>query len=359
MKRTNFRKIAVAGLTFILSICTGPLYFANADSLKLTDSSENTWFHVSATSSKDGEVEFVWHSEAPQVLVSIGGDFAGNLQSESSNGDEKVRPVSNGDELSFVVSATKTNSVPAGGSPDPSPSMEEHFLTRLTIDNPRHSVNIFEVPAAQATPLAAKTYLRYQTFIPATWVEAPTPACTPDLVNSYVFLGDNRLFDPTSANFRTRFQVTVDWTANGSTSSGRYVGWTSRHKLDQNGVPLEKPDDTAQASNVGMVLTDVSNTSSLVHFRMSHSVTNPLCNQYLTKPIRYDADVWMARSGPYTINVSMQKVPNHELYIKDSDELNWKSLMQESTLSMWCLLVLTPDAACAGPTFPIPSGDTR
>ena len=359
MKRKFGKMSLVFGLAVVLTVCSGQSFSATAENLRLSDASANDWFQVSATANREGQVEFVWHSDAPNVHLEISDDFGPAVESSASEGATQAEARSNGDKLSFVVSAKRLTARLGTGTDASIPQTEELFLSRLTIDNPVRDFSFFDVPPAQATPLAAKTYLRYQTFIPAEWVEAPRVVCTPDTNNAYVFKGDNRLFDPASANFRTRFQVTVDWTTNGEISSGRYVAVTDRHKLDSNGMPIQPPEETGQASNQGMVLTSVSNSSSLVHYKMSHSVTNPLCDPRFTKPIKYDADVWIARSGPYTINVSMQKVPNHELYIKDSDELNWKPLMQESTFSMLCLMFATPDLVCAGPAFQIPSGDTR
>jgi hypothetical protein len=209
-------------------------------------------------------------------------------------------------------------------------------MTTLRLGTVSAPSSFFAPQSASASGQAAKTYLRYQTFIPDYYVGAPYLACVPD-GRSYLFAGDGRNFDPASSAFRTRFQVTVDWTSNGEITYSRTVGATKRYLIANNGLPIMSSETTATASNEGMVLTEKSTSSTLTHYNLNHSVGNPMCNASVTYPIWYDADVWIARSGAYTVTSDYRRAPNHELYLKDSDETSWTMLLQATTFSLNCL----------------------
>jgi hypothetical protein len=118
-------------------------------------------------------------------------------------------------------------------------------------------------------------------------------------------------------------------------------------------------ETSATASNEGMTLTARSTSSTLTHYLLNHSVTNPMCNTIVTNPIWYDADVWIARSGAYTVTVNYNRVPNHELYLKDSDESNWTTLLQATTYSMNCLDKTDKTQYFCGSTFATDPGASR
>ena len=308
----------------------------NAESLDLTDSKSNDWFNIEL-SIHGGEAHFEWVSEFPETTVEIFGESVGTL-SGSDDGDIEIAINSEKSVLDFTVQAER----PVDSQGQPEPSLEKgltlQYITSLRVDNPNSNSLIFGETSASASGAAAKTYLRYQTFIPDPYVDAPPVECTPNFMKSYLFAGDDRNFDPASNDFRTRFQVTVDWVNTGAITYSRTVGETRRYEADAQGNAKLSTLTSATASSAGMQLTTLSKSSTLVHYELSHSVANPMCSGTLADSISYNTDVWIARSGAYTITNSFRRVPNHELYLKDSDEQNWTSIMQESYVDMNCLL---------------------
>lgn len=356
---TSTIKIFFVAITTVLSLCINPSLGSGAAELDLSASAKNSWFTVEVTANLSGEVNFAWNSTDQGASVQISGDLETELRGQFQ-GSLSQKIVSNKPKLEYRITALRE--MPED-SIDVSNSISrlkyEVFITNLTVDNPGYVESFFGASPASASGAAAKTYLRYQTFIPKDFVDAPAGVCTPDAAKSYMFKGDNRGFDPASSAVRTRFQVTVDWTSAGDTSISRYVGATHRYLLNSAGFTGTSPENTETASAAGMVFTNYSNSSTLVHFKLDHSVVNPMCNDLVTFPIWYSADVWIARSGAYTIDMQLRRAPNHELYIKDSDQLNWKPLLQESTYSMDCFNKFwVTQFACSGPSSS-PSGNTR
>lgn len=353
---SRYKVLFLVAMT-ILAMFVNPSVGSRAAELDLTDSAENSWISVDITTNYSGEINFNWISSDLTARVQISGDLESDLYGQHQ-GSISQSISSDKPKLEYRVIADRELPSKGKDESDSGPKYEV-FIANLIIDNPGYVESIFGASPALASGAAAKTYLRYQTFIPKDYVEAPGGVCTPDASKSYVFKGDNRGFDPASSAFRTRFQVTVDWTSAGDASIIRTVGSTHRYLINSSGIPGSSPESTDTASASGMVFTNYSNSSTLVHFKMDHAVTNPMCNDFFTFPIWYSADVWIARSGAYTINMQLRRAPNHELYIKDSDQLNWKPLLQESTYSMDCFNKFwVTQFACSGPSSS-PSGDTR
>ncbi|MEY2816107.1 MAG: hypothetical protein RJA78_683 [Actinomycetota bacterium] len=343
--------------TTLLAVSVNPSISARAEKLDLDDESKNAWMSISATADLAGKVNFKWNSDDPTASIQISGDLETDLRGQSQ-GALTQKILSNKAKLEYRVVALRESPKSSTDTLD-SNSRYEAFLTNLQIDNPGYVESIFGVSPASASVVAAKTYLRYQTFIPKDFVDAPSGVCTPDISKQYKFRGDNRGFDPASSAVKSRFQVTVDWNAAGSSSASKFVGATHRYLLNSAGLPGSSPENTETASTSGMVFTQFPSTATLAHFQLEHSVTNPMCNEFFTFPIWYYAKVWIARSGAYTIDLKLRRAPNHELYIKDSDQEDWKAIIQESTYSMDCLNKFwTTQFSCSGPTWN-PSVGTR
>ena len=306
----------------------------NANTLDLTDSEGNDWFNIEL-SIQGSEAHFEWESEDPSTTVEIIGDSIGTLTGAEEGAIEA--PIHSADSmLEFNVQAQKTIYEAQQPGADSQMPLTVQYMTSLRVDNPNSNMVRFGETAATASGSAAKTYLRYQTFIPDPYWDAPWPACSPDFTKRYVFAGDDRNFDPASNDFKTRFQVTVDWLNKGALTYSRSVGETRRYEKNDSG-PILSTVERDTASNNGMQLTTLSNSSTLVHYRLDHSVTNPLCSTFYTDSIWYETDVWIARSGAYTVTNTFRRVPNHEIYIKDSDVQNWTAIMQESYVEKECL----------------------
>ncbi|MEN9971572.1 MAG: hypothetical protein RL146_873 [Actinomycetota bacterium] len=343
-------KLALLTASTLLAVSVNPSISARAEKLDLVDESKNAWMSISATADLAGKVNFEWNSADPTASVQISGDLETDLRGQSQ-GELTQKIVTNKAKLEYRVVALRESPKSATDTLD-SNSRYEAFLTNLQIDNPGYVESIFGVSPASASAAAAKTYLRYQTFIPKDFVDAPGGVCTPDTSKKYKFKGDNRGFDPASGAVKSRFQVTVDWNEAGSSSASKFVGATHRYLLNSAGLPGSSPEKTETASSSGMVFTQFKSTATLAHFQLEHSVTNPMCDEFFTFPIWYYAKVWIARSGAYTIDLELRRAPNHELYIKDSDQADWKTIIQESTYSMDCFNKFwVTQFACSGPAW--------
>ena len=335
MKKYISNKKFLTFLATVILINNSVVVGGNANQLGLTDSEGNDWFNIEL-SIRGGQAHFEWESEDPSTTVEIFGESIGTVKGAEEGAIEA--PIhSAGSMLEFNVQAQKTIYETLQHGAEPQAPLTVQYITSLRVHNPHSSMVRFGESSASASGSAAKTYLRYQTFIPDDYVDAYWPECAEDGFSTYLFAGNDRNFDPTSNDFKTRFQVTVDWLNQGNLSVSRAVGETRRYKADGNGSPILSTMETKTASANGMVLTNFSNSSNLVHYKLDHSVTNPMCAGILADSILYEADVWIARSGAYTINNKFRRVPNHELYIKDSDESNWIAVMQESYVDMNCL----------------------
>lgn len=338
LKKYILNKKVLTFLATVILINNSVVVGGNANPLDLTDSEGNDWFNIEL-SIQGGEAHFEWESEDPSTTVEIIGDSIGTLTGTEEGAIEA--PIHSADSmLEFNVQAQKTIYETQQPGADAQMPLTVQYMTSLRVANPNSNMVRFGESPASASSSAAKTYLRYQTFIPKPYVDAPEFACTLNDSKKYLFAGDNRGFNPDSNAFKTRFQVTVDWLNKGNLAVSRTVGTTRRYQSDGNGNPILSTLETKTASANGMVLTNLQNSSTLVHYKLDHSVMNPMCSTLAADSIRYETDVWIARSGAYTITNKFRLAPNHELYLKDSDQPDWTTLMQESTYSMDCLAKL-------------------
>lgn len=334
LKKYIFNKKVLTFLATVILINNSVVVGGNANPLDLTDSEGNDWFNIEL-SIQGGEAHFEWESEDPSTTVEIIGETIGTLTGAEEGAIQA--PIHSADPiLEFNVQAQKTIYETQQPGDDAQMPLTVQYMTSLRVDNPNSNIVRFGEATATASSSAAKTYLRYQTFIPDPYWGAPWPACSPDFTKQYVFAGDDRNFDPASSDFKTRFQVTVDWLNQGALTYSRAVGETRRYEKNNSG-PILSTVERDTASNNGMQLTTLSKSSTLVHYRLDHSVTNPFCSTFYTDSIWYETDVWIARSGAYTVTNTFRRVPNHEIYIKDSDEQNWTAIMQESYVEKECL----------------------
>lgn len=187
---------------------------------------------------------------------------------------------------------------------------------------------------AFAATLPASTTFRYTNFIPEYQVDAPYLVCTPGDNRSYAFLGDNRTWSVSSSAYRTRMNVSIDWLNGGATTYTRTVHATHRYvKIGSSYVF----DEAATASNSTMHLRVDAKSNSVVAFEMWQNVANPLCNSLLTGGIRFDYFVAIERAGFYSVEGVAVKVPNHEVYIMDSDDGVWKTVFRRNHVDFSCL----------------------
>ncbi|WP_172955970.1 hypothetical protein [Rhodoluna limnophila] len=235
------------------------------------------------------------------------------------------------------------NSNPTG---DESTSEIYENLNIVGVEIGSSAESIMSSESAVASPLGNATTLRYQTFIPAQYMKAPLAGCQYSGAYDY-YKGDNRSFSTSStASFRTRFDVSVTW-ASSALSSLKTVGRTHVYRL-VNGSYLPIDDDIA--SKESMVMTPISTTQTKAVFRFRQDVGNPFC---ASNGIFFDLTATIYRSGSYSLKGTRLRVPNHEIYIKDSDESAWTIILRDPYLDFaGCLTpVLSGVIGCEVDTY--------
>lgn len=205
------------------------------------------------------------------------------------------------------------------GAVDDLPMTENMVVMNIAVQIPVSSTAAFET-ASGTTPLPSKTVLRYLTFIREHRVQLPPAGCfNPGDYRSY-FNGNGRDFNPsaTASQSKTVLTTVVDWVGRDLTYY-KAVSPTELTIFDgDNTVTM-----TETASSTKIFATELNATSSsLAHFAMHHEASNPFC---VSGPIKYDLDVWVARSGNYTVTGSRVRVPDHEFYIRD-DNKAWSTI---------------------------------
>ena len=207
-------------------------------------------------------------------------------------------------------------------------------------------------PAQAALP--ASTTFKYMTFIREAYVSAPPVGCTfvntvhlDDLLSPRYFKGDNRGFNVNSSKFRTKFNVTVDWSLGGRVSSSSAVSLTERYVKLSDGT--YEFDGKATASGDTMAVTTLSKSSTFTKFNIHQDESNPLCRPQ-PNGIFSDYTVSVARSGAHTVTGSALRVPNHEFYLKDSDQTSWTKIFARTGSDFGCLTPGSDTNICRNPT---------
>ena len=196
--------------------------------------------------------------------------------------------------------------------------------------------------SANASTAAATTLFRYQAFIRDAvigvngWSQLGCTKGPVQLSSADYFFGDNRSYAPDpipntySPAYRTRFDVKMDW-VNKSVVPDKRLGVTNlMHYTNDStqGVYSLVPD----GSSMKVVGSTISSTNA--RFQITQDVHDPFCS---SNGIWFDIIVNVARSGSFSLSGTRIQVPNHEIYIKDSDATGWTSVMKAPPLSMDCL----------------------
>lgn len=152
--------------------------------------------------------------------------------------------------------------------------------------------------------------LRYLTFLSEEIMPNPNP-----LSLNRFFKGDNRSFDPTAKDWRTRVDLTVRFSEDGasvdcSKDVGSTVAYNWRRKFRKADV----------ASSAGIELKEVKEDSHKVAIALKHSVGNPLV---ASPNIDYQITANFYRIGVYDIIGIHDQAPNHEVYLKSSPDADW------------------------------------
>lgn len=203
----------------------------------------------------------------------------------------------------------------------------------LNVEVPESTVDFDYEMSTSTKATAEKTVLRYLTFIRDEKVLLPPIGCfNPGDYRSY-FNGNGRGFDPlaTASQSKTVLTAVIDWNAR---SISQYKAVSATELTTYQNGRLVVMYETA---NAGGIYVNVLNktTADLAHFEMRHRASNPFC---ASGDIYYNLDVWVGRSGNYTVTGERVRVPDHEFYIRD-DNQPWRTIWTRniSDGGFWCL----------------------
>lgn len=191
-------------------------------------------------------------------------------------------------------------------------AMEDFWLTQIIA--PLHSL-LSDQPNTAVQPV---WHFRYNTFLPETLLK------NPNLLSPFhYFKGDNRSFSPDSLEYRTHVNFTVSFNESEPPLSwdknvGPTIGYNWRKKFSK--------ADVASAEKIDLTKTDESHQK--ISIALTHCVGNPLT----TSPnIDYNLSADFYRDGTYTILGAHDQSPNHEVYLKYSEDRQWTEIHQSES----------------------------
>ncbi|MGI2328587.1 DUF3238 domain-containing protein [Planococcus sp. YIM B11945] len=156
-------------------------------------------------------------------------------------------------------------------------------------------------------------YFRYSTFLPQRILASPNPLSP----NRY-FSGDGRDFDPEGKSYRTQVNFSLQLSESGAVLEydkdvGTSIAYNWRKKFRKADV----------ASAEGIVMEKIKEDDHKILISLRHSVGNPLT----TSPnIDYEISANFYRDGYYDIIGIHDQSPNHEVYLKNSQDAEWEQI---------------------------------
>jgi hypothetical protein len=337
MKSFKTFSVSLGALVYLASLTNLDATFSGA-----VDSASTELMSAEVEASlADNKINVTWGSlsRGNQLEVSINGEQKFFVNESGLLGQVAAIPGENRIEVTEVKPIADTETL----------KNSESFQTRLLIlGSNQHSFGGGGV-AYGAESLPGATRLRYQTFIRNKYVEVDASSnCIPWLTwgKRHAFGGDNRGFNPDSSQFRTRFDVRIDWLEGGNQVALTSVGQSKTYEWNDTLPVSDKWQLTGETtqSTAGMGLTSISETPSLVHFKMDHNISDPFC--LWVNPVSYNLDVYISRSGTYTITGTRNRVPDHEVYIRTDVKPDWAVIYQRENYSYNCLWPVYLDLAC-------------
>lgn len=285
---------------------------------------ENEFGELTVVSNSSG-VSIVWATEQDVTLqVSVDGNLV--VDSEI-DGSTDLLPIPHGEKVDFQLTWSRPLQDESNLPGDTSNDIESVATREPEMIN---EIKVYgfqlgryaeiQIDTAVAAVLPSSTTFKYLTFINAPFVSVPLTGCNVTNPADKWFAGDDRGFDPTTQSFRTKLVVRVDWTTGGSITYNRLVHATKVYKKSSDGTMAFVESDSASIS--GMTVSKKSETNTLAQFRIKHDVGNPYCP--ILNSIYYDYEVFVARSGAYTITGFNYDVPSHEAYLIDDDQAYWE-----------------------------------
>jgi acid phosphatase class B len=101
-----------------------------------------------------------------------------------------------------------------------------------------------------------------------------------------------------------------------------------------------KFDASAVATNESMDLTlNGVQTANHATFNIKQDPKDPMCSFFgaTANGVYFDFDFSIWRASSYSYSGTARLAPDHELYLKDSDQASWNTLFQREALSLDCL----------------------
>ncbi|MEC0373705.1 DUF3238 domain-containing protein [Paenibacillus chibensis] len=177
--------------------------------------------------------------------------------------------------------------------------------------------------------MAVNFNIRIVTFIPDAWVLAPYQ----EEFYSYSYEGDNRSFNPNTANtqnFRTAQQLNVEFNNNGGDYTPYVQTGITNLQRRENLTGKTSILFSGHASTDGLKTSVIQSsikgeTSDYYHFRCTCNIKNPL--EY-APAINYDFDIYVHKSGGIQFSGRHDGFPAYEVYAKNALTSNWKTLYQ-------------------------------
>lgn len=187
-------------------------------------------------------------------------------------------------------------------------------------------VNVNILPAQAQKSSNSKTwYIRYTTFIPGKIVKVP--------LRKKWFSGDNRGFDVDGKSYRTRTDVTIVCkTGSNNVTMRPFIGTSTEVTSDGTFV------DSAIASSNGIKLI-IKQTYPTIKFTVKHEVGIPRKLLFPSPDIYYSyTGEFDCEKGTYTLEGEHDKAPNHEVYLKNSASVGWKTIYRFNGEDFTCLV---------------------
>ena len=188
-------------------------------------------------------------------------------------------------------------------------------------------VNVNILPAQAQKSSNSKTwYIRYTTFIAGKIVKVPG--------REKWLRGDNREFNVDAKSYRTRTDVTIVCkTGSNNVTMRPFIGKSTEVTSDGKVV------DSAIASSNGIKLKIIHQQYPTIKFTVKHEVGIPRKLLLLSPDIDYSyTGEFDCEKGTYTLEGEHDKAPNHEVYIKDSASVGWKTIYRFDGEDFTCLI---------------------